>query len=1496
MTKYFRSPALNLLPAAMLTLLGACGGGSTGSDADQQAGSFSVPEILTISTIAAAEGGLENIPIQITGLTKVSEVRISRTTYEYTFNIQIQNSNTTVYEDVSLKLIGAGSGTTIVDGEANTGTVAGKSLLQLSDTISVRHDRSLPFEPKSLKWTVAATPLALPAYRGRFIDRQVEGLKWKSSLRDGITDSEGYYLYDFPGEIIRFYLGDLYLGSATAAINTHVTDIIATPEQLASGRNIKVAQLIQSFDDRRLPDNSIKISSNLYLAPNSIDFTANQSAFDASLKSLLGANARSGNFVEYDAAKWEAGRSIELARDGCPVPLAPPPVGLSESNHDQLTCDDIKKINYYNRRIAPLLRAEQTAALEQAELAHGTFSPEKAAEAIDNNFLLAGFETFDSALDIFDPEKRKDLFSKGIRAANAVTKYSATLVKTLLAFNSNPINVSDRDAKVLEITSKAFEIIGSASECAEIDVPKLDQCLTTVTKTIQALGDEYPEYFSKIASIDSATAKETLKTAISSLNVVGALGGSVIKLSTGKENLRKASLNVGAAVVRMATDAAKLKIAQKQYQGATKFDEVLVVILEDVAGPAMEVAKECIGIESKADLYKCRSKVAQEVSKALIRRSFAGADQIFTLRYLTKHAALLVAESLIKEVLWAGAGGTAELFKRFEVPSQVEGQNYRNYLRLEKLAKNIGEKNNNMYGIASHQGFVNLIWQANFNDRNSYYVDDALDTFRNYNGIINRDYLNTSQAPTVTMNASVDPFGEVNSVIEINTESADFRNGSVLCHSASSLNISLPEVWSDQFRGNSRLGFKVRYRSPGIKTIICAIFELNGRYSESRAFEVQVNKVSLAELSISANPAEIFSTVEFWISRAFEEVRMAIWSIGKKIISYTAAVFNGLSAKVSVVFDSPGISAVDIALKDDKGTTLGFISTSIGVYGATSILATAEITSVKTDAGVEIPDNTATTEKRPRLSGTVTTLPLNFYVVRLYLDGTTTLLGNATVSGTTWTFDLLTDLAAGAHSLIALVERADGVQGVASTARRLTITAEVGAGDLSADFSVSQNPNGQWSYGWSQMLGGNFRAFNLSTQIDGLPNFKVWTAATPYSLFVGKNTSNVQIYWPFANIPSQTVVFHPGQNSEKSIARWTAVSAGQVEIAVTFRLAESGTVDVHVQKNGSDIFTDALTYGTRPSVSATKVISLQVGDTLDFVVGEGGNGYLADTTLLTAAVNTANSASIKLNPANNRHYQVIDCGTWTSCRDAAINRGGQLVTIRSQAENDWLAANFSMTALYWIGAYYDIPTRTWKWASGEPLLYTNWGNNLNNSGGDEYCSHFFPPTPGYWNDVRCGYEYSTKAIVEYPVAIPKINDASLVGWWTFDDCAATDSSGHGNHGILVSTIGCEAGRSGKALRFSGGTVNISDSSSLRLEGQVTLSVLVRLDSDNNSAAGILQKGQTNVNWDYGMVVYSHAPAYRSTNTDWLPNFGIGVSSRLQVIFAKNLIEHTERLA
>lgn len=90
-------------------------------------------------------------------------------------------------------------------------------------------------------------------------------------------------------------------------------------------------------------------------------------------------------------------------------------------------------------------------------------------------------------------------------------------------------------------------------------------------------------------------------------------------------------------------------------------------------------------------------------------------------------------------------------------------------------------------------------------------------------------------------------------------------------------------------------------------------------------------------------------------------------------------------------------------------------------------------------------------------------------------------------------------------------------------------------------------------------------------------------------------------------------------------------------------------------------------------------------------------------------------------PLNGRWYaENRALTTWSTAEAVAQSLGGHLVTIRSQAENDWLEQQFFSaltlpSAFHWIGLRQAAttppqaePAGGWGWASGEPLTFTNW--------------------------------------------------------------------------------------------------------------------------------------------------------------------------------------------
>jgi hypothetical protein len=127
---------------------------------------------------------------------------------------------------------------------------------------------------------------------------------------------------------------------------------------------------------------------------------------------------------------------------------------------------------------------------------------------------------------------------------------------------------------------------------------------------------------------------------------------------------------------------------------------------------------------------------------------------------------------------------------------------------------------------------------------------------------------------------------------------------------------------------------------------------------------------------------------------------------------------------------------------------------------------------------------------------------------------------------------------------------------------------------------------------------------------------------------------------------------------------------------------------------------------------------------------------------------------------NGHAYESVgQATTWEAAKIAAngmtfLGMSGHLATITSQAENDFIVANFSNPQF--LGGYQldgaTEPAGGWAWVTGEPWSYTNWApGEPNNLSGIEKYLEYFAGGPR-WNDIS-GAETRTY-VVEYDTPEP----------------------------------------------------------------------------------------------------------------------------------------------
>ena len=94
--------------------------------------------------------------VTVTGITKISETRISRTVYDYVFQVTVRNNASGSLSGVTANLTGVGTGTTIIDGTVQVGDLAAGATVTPPDTITLRQDRTYAFNSAALTWQITA--------------------------------------------------------------------------------------------------------------------------------------------------------------------------------------------------------------------------------------------------------------------------------------------------------------------------------------------------------------------------------------------------------------------------------------------------------------------------------------------------------------------------------------------------------------------------------------------------------------------------------------------------------------------------------------------------------------------------------------------------------------------------------------------------------------------------------------------------------------------------------------------------------------------------------------------------------------------------------------------------------------------------------------------------------------------------------------------------------------------------------------------------------------------------------------------------------------------------------------------------------------------------------------------------------------------------------------------------------------------------------------------
>lgn len=153
-----------------------------------------------------------------------------------------------------------------------------------------------------------------PKKEGKYLDSAVEGLNYRTDSLSGITDEKGTFEYRY-GETIKFLLGDVVLGQATAKEIITPIDLVdgATDETDSTVTNI--CRFIQSLDVDGNLNNGITITDEIRneVDGRPIDFSSSIEDFesDYDVQIVFDTLNTLGAFYDGDRSL----RSVEEARD-----------------------------------------------------------------------------------------------------------------------------------------------------------------------------------------------------------------------------------------------------------------------------------------------------------------------------------------------------------------------------------------------------------------------------------------------------------------------------------------------------------------------------------------------------------------------------------------------------------------------------------------------------------------------------------------------------------------------------------------------------------------------------------------------------------------------------------------------------------------------------------------------------------------------------------------------------------------------------------------------------------------------------------------------------------------------------------------------------------------------------------------------------------------------------------------------------------------------------
>ena len=135
-TSHLRALVVFITTICLVTMLAGCGG----DNSDE-----------------AASGPIANA--EIANYSLVHSIPVSSTDHTLTYRATLKNSGDLI-KDASARVTSDDAGVVIVDPALTFGNISAGASVPSSDTFTLRLDRSKPFDPATLRWSISASPSA----------------------------------------------------------------------------------------------------------------------------------------------------------------------------------------------------------------------------------------------------------------------------------------------------------------------------------------------------------------------------------------------------------------------------------------------------------------------------------------------------------------------------------------------------------------------------------------------------------------------------------------------------------------------------------------------------------------------------------------------------------------------------------------------------------------------------------------------------------------------------------------------------------------------------------------------------------------------------------------------------------------------------------------------------------------------------------------------------------------------------------------------------------------------------------------------------------------------------------------------------------------------------------------------------------------------------------------------------------------------------------------